>query len=163
MLLRYLFSNQTDSTAICTHLLKLYLASPRSFLFWNYVQISDFKMVDFCGWNSGGTVVNASCDTSMLSRNLWHNQRPLIFEGQEIAETLSQDYIDRLVWELPQDDIVVSSKCLPLHIFSTRLLRTVSQLKIIMRELKTVYYRQDNDGCDHCGFTMVCAIILGLL
>ena len=39
----------------------------------------------------------------------------------------------------------------------------ISQLKIIMPELKTVYYRQDNAGCDHCGFTMVCAIILGLL
>ena len=38
-----------------------------------------------------------------------------------------------------------------------------SQLKIIMPELKTVYYRQDDAGCDHCGFTMVCAIILGLL
>ena len=47
------FFNQTDSTAICTHLLKLYLACPRSFLFWNYVQISDLKMVDFCCWNSG--------------------------------------------------------------------------------------------------------------
>ena len=38
----------------------------------------------------------------------------------------------------------------------------ISQLKIIMAELKTVYYRQDNGGCDHCGFTMVWAIILGL-
>ena len=39
----------------------------------------------------------------------------------------------------------------------------ISQLKIIMPELKTVDYRQGNAGCDHCGFTMVCAIILGLL
>ena len=39
----------------------------------------------------------------------------------------------------------------------------ISQLKIIMPELKTVYYRQDNAGCDLFGFTMVCAIILGLL
>ena len=38
----------------------------------------------------------------------------------------------------------------------------ISQLKIIMPELKTVYYRQDNAGCDPCGLTMVCAIILGL-
>lgn len=38
----------------------------------------------------------------------------------------------------------------------------MSQLKVIMPELKTVYYRQDNGGCDHCGFTMVCAKILGL-
>ena len=39
----------------------------------------------------------------------------------------------------------------------------ISQLKIIMPELKTVYYRQDNGGCDHCAFTMVCAITLGVL
>ena len=39
----------------------------------------------------------------------------------------------------------------------------ISQLTIIMLELKTVYYRQDSAGCDHCGFTMVCAIVLGLL
>ena len=38
----------------------------------------------------------------------------------------------------------------------------ISQQKIIMPELMTVYYRQDNAGCDPCGFTMVCAIILGL-
>ena len=38
----------------------------------------------------------------------------------------------------------------------------ISQLKIIMPELKTVYYRQDKGGCDHCGFTMVCAITFGL-
>ena len=38
----------------------------------------------------------------------------------------------------------------------------ISQLKIIMRELKKVYYPQDNAGCAHCSFTMVCAIILGL-
>ena len=38
----------------------------------------------------------------------------------------------------------------------------ISQLKIIMPELKTVYYRQDNAGCDPCGFTMVCAVILDL-
>ena len=38
----------------------------------------------------------------------------------------------------------------------------ISQLKIIMPELKTVYYLQDKGGCDHCGFTMVCAITFGL-
>ena len=38
----------------------------------------------------------------------------------------------------------------------------ISQLKIIMPDLKTVYYRQDNAGCYHCGFTLVCAKILGL-
>ena len=38
----------------------------------------------------------------------------------------------------------------------------ISQLKIIMPELKTVYYRQEKGGCDHCGFTMVCAITLDL-
>ena len=38
----------------------------------------------------------------------------------------------------------------------------ISQLKIIVLELKTVYYRQDNAGCDHCDFTTVCSIILGL-
>ena len=38
----------------------------------------------------------------------------------------------------------------------------ISQLKIIMLELKTVYYRQDNAGCDHCDFTKVCSINLGL-
>ena len=43
--------------------------------------------------------MNASCDSSMLSRNLSQNQRPSIFEGQEIDETLSQDYIDPLVWK----------------------------------------------------------------
>ena len=37
--------------------------------------------------------MNASCDSSMLSRNLSHNQRPSIFEGQEIAKALSQDHI----------------------------------------------------------------------
>ena len=38
----------------------------------------------------------------------------------------------------------------------------IRQLKIIMPELKTVYYRQDNAECYHCGFTLVCAKILGL-
>ena len=38
----------------------------------------------------------------------------------------------------------------------------VSQLKIIMPELKTLYYRQDNATCYHCGFALVCAKILGL-
>ena len=38
----------------------------------------------------------------------------------------------------------------------------IRQLEIIMPELKTVYYRQDNAGCYHCGFTLVCAQILGL-
>ena len=38
----------------------------------------------------------------------------------------------------------------------------ISQLKVIMPELKTVYYRQDSAGCDHCSFIMVCTIILGL-
>ena len=38
----------------------------------------------------------------------------------------------------------------------------ISQLKIIMPDLKTLYYRQDNAGCYHCGFTLVCAEILGL-
>ena len=37
--------------------------------------------------------MNASCDSSMLSRNLSHKQRPSIFEGQEIAKALSQDHI----------------------------------------------------------------------
>ena len=39
----------------------------------------------------------------------------------------------------------------------------IIQLKIVMPELKTVYYRQGNARCDNCGFTMVRAIILGLL
>ena len=38
----------------------------------------------------------------------------------------------------------------------------ISQLKIIMPELNTVYYRQNNAGCYHCVFTLVCAKILGL-
>lgn len=38
----------------------------------------------------------------------------------------------------------------------------IRQLKIIMPELKTIYYRQDNAGCYHCGFTLVCAQVLGL-
>ena len=38
----------------------------------------------------------------------------------------------------------------------------INQLKIIMPELKTVYYRQDKGGCDQRGFTMVGAITLGL-
>ena len=80
--------------------------------------------------------MNASCDSSMLSRNLSQNQRPFIFEGQEIDETLSQDYIDPLVWKTGhstapeschENDIVVSLKCLPLPIFSTRLLRTAAR------------------------------------
>lgn len=37
----------------------------------------------------------------------------------------------------------------------------IRQLKIAMPGLKTVYYRQDNAGCFHCGTTFVCAAALG--
>ena len=104
----------------------------------------------------------------MLSRNLSHNQRPSIVEGQEIAETLCQDYIDRLVWKTGHS--TGPESCQETTLSTPRdssavvamMSNVVTQLKIIMPELKTVYYRQDNAGCDHCGFTMVCAIILGL-
>ena len=36
----------------------------------------------------------------------------------------------------------------------------VRQLKITMPELKSVYYRQDNAGCYHCGATIVCAKVI---
>ena len=37
----------------------------------------------------------------------------------------------------------------------------IRQLKIAMSGLKTVYYRQDNAGCYHCGATLVCGAALG--
>ena len=37
----------------------------------------------------------------------------------------------------------------------------IKQLKITMPEQKTVNYRQDNDGCYHCGTTIICASELG--
>ena len=37
----------------------------------------------------------------------------------------------------------------------------IQQLKIAMPGLKTVWYRQDNAGCYHCGTTLVCAAALG--
>ena len=37
----------------------------------------------------------------------------------------------------------------------------IKQLKITMPAQKTVNYRQDNDGCYHCGTTIICASELG--
>ena len=38
----------------------------------------------------------------------------------------------------------------------------IKQLKITMPSLSSVYYRQDNAGCYHCGATITCAKLLGL-
>ena len=38
----------------------------------------------------------------------------------------------------------------------------IKQLKITMPSLKSVFYRQDNAGCYHCGATISCARVLGL-
>ena len=67
---------------------------------------------------------------------------------------------------------MVSSKCLPLLLFHSTsedrsavvavMSDVIRQLKIIMPELNTVYYLQDNAGFYHCGFTLVCAKILGI-
>ena len=100
--------------------------------------------------------MNGSCDPSMMSRNLSHNQRLPIFEGQEIAETLPQVYIDRLVWKTghsmaPESChettlLRVVNVYLP-HIFHSTpqdsravvavMSDVISQLKTIMPELKT--------------------------
>ena len=37
----------------------------------------------------------------------------------------------------------------------------IRQLKIKIPKLESVYYRQDNAGCYHCGANMVCARVLG--
>ena len=37
----------------------------------------------------------------------------------------------------------------------------IRQLKITIPQLESVYYRQDNAGCYHCGAIMVCARVLG--
>ena len=37
----------------------------------------------------------------------------------------------------------------------------IRQLKITVPNLASVYYRQDNAGCYHCGATIVCARVLG--
>ena len=37
----------------------------------------------------------------------------------------------------------------------------IRQLTIPMPRLKTVWYRQDNAGCYHCGTTLICAAALG--
>ena len=37
----------------------------------------------------------------------------------------------------------------------------IEQLKITVPALRTVYYRQDNAGCYHCGSTIVCAAVIG--
>ena len=37
----------------------------------------------------------------------------------------------------------------------------IRQLKITIPQLKSVYYRQDNAGCCHCGATVVCAKVIG--
>lgn len=37
----------------------------------------------------------------------------------------------------------------------------IRQLEITMPGLKTVYCRQDNADCYHCGTTLVCAAALG--
>ena len=52
------------------------------------------------------------------------------------------------------------------HIFETcsqdscAVVDVARQLKITMPELKSVYYRQDNAGCYHCGATIVCAKVI---
>ncbi|KAK3722873.1 hypothetical protein QZH41_020449, partial [Actinostola sp. cb2023] len=38
----------------------------------------------------------------------------------------------------------------------------IKQLKITMPSLTSVFYRQDNAGCYHCGATITCARVLGL-
>ena len=37
----------------------------------------------------------------------------------------------------------------------------IEQLKSIMPGMDTVFYRQDNGGCYHCGASIVCASIIG--
>ena len=68
------------------HLLKRYFACP-SFVFFGFT----YRFQISRRWISaaetvGKNAVDASCDSSMLSRNLSHTQLPPIFEGKEMPE-----------------------------------------------------------------------------
>ena len=66
------------------------------------------------------------------------------------------------------DEIQLMTFC---HIFKTSLSDSsavlaimadvIKQLKTALPSLTTVFYRQDNAGCYHCGATIVCASVLG--